>query len=211
MKRYYLGAVAIVALVLTCGVLATTARAATHNTTQVCVDSATVTLVEPLRSDYPNTFAGSIQYGIAEFAYNTQINFLNHASQNGGYNDLGHFEWQNGHLVYVPGTHHTVSMGACATPTAWTAGVSTDALCYSKFQDVPGYWLAPQAADLFAQGYWQPYATSVPNAAPLGNSGLYEHCNLSGTQHTTGAVVDVNGNPSNSDLLGNLGVLEVAE
>jgi hypothetical protein len=35
-------------------------------------------------------------------------------------------------------------------------------LCYSKFQDVPGYWAKPQAVDLFAQGYWQP--TAMPGS-----------------------------------------------
>src|SRR4051794_10358596 len=31
-------------------------------------------------------------------------------------------------------------------------------LCYSKFQNDPGVWLAPDALPLAAAGYWRPYA-----------------------------------------------------
>ena len=34
-------------------------------------------------------------------------------------------------------------------------------LCYSKFQVDPGYWFQPQATELFAAGYWQPYAVKA--------------------------------------------------
>jgi hypothetical protein len=34
-------------------------------------------------------------------------------------------------------------------------------LCYSKFQVDPGYWFQPQAGELFAAGYWQPYAVKA--------------------------------------------------
>jgi len=50
-------------------------------------------------------------------------------------------------------------------------------LCYSLFQIDPGYWFQPQAAELFALGYWQPYAVK----ANIGSTVLGDYhiiCNL---------------------------------
>ena len=50
-------------------------------------------------------------------------------------------------------------------------------LCYSVFQVDPGYWFQPQASELFAAGYWQPYAVK----ANIGSTVLGDYhlvCNL---------------------------------
>jgi hypothetical protein len=50
-------------------------------------------------------------------------------------------------------------------------------LCYSSFQVDPGVWPSPEAATLFALGYWQPYAVlGARSATRLGAYSLL--CNL---------------------------------
>ncbi len=44
---------------------------------------------------------------------------------------------------------------------SWVKGPETINLCYSIFQVDPGQWGQPQASELFALGYWQPYAVKA--------------------------------------------------
>jgi hypothetical protein len=43
----------------------------------------------------------------------------------------------------------------------WVKAPETINLCYSLFQVDPGQWGQPQASELYALGYWQPYAVKA--------------------------------------------------
>ena len=59
----------------------------------------------------------------------------------------------------------------------WVKAAETINLCYSLFQVDPGQWGQPQASELYALGYWQPYAVK----ADIGTTVIGDYhfiCNL---------------------------------
>jgi len=69
-------------------------------------------------------------------------------------------------ILWITFAVAALAMGATATATAassppWAKAPETINLCFSVFQTDPGQWGQPQASELFALGYWQPYAVKA--------------------------------------------------
>lgn len=101
------------------------------------------------------------QLGIVAFLFSSDVNDANEFLEPG---------W----------TSHFVSKGACAqSPVPFVPPPPPDLpACYSQFQVDPGYWPYAMARELFAAGYWRPYAVAEPvSRTNLGN-GYYLTCKL---------------------------------
>jgi hypothetical protein len=153
--RKFLGiAVAVAALAL---VATVTASAATQAKTTVCVTSLAGFSNADLNAlDNQGVNAGTIEGtfdlppGLATQVIQSGDGFAGPctvAGETGGEGGVGASSGAN------------VCGDKCGTP--FVKAPETINLCYSLFQVDPGQWGQPQASELFALGYWQPYAVKA--------------------------------------------------
>jgi len=62
-------------------------------------------------------------------------------------------------------------------------------LCYSAFEDNPGVWVMPVAAQLLQQGYWSPYAVAGNVAGGTNIGGYHLTCNLASGQSASDSTL----------------------
>jgi hypothetical protein len=175
MNRLIVGLLAIAAVCVAVMLGAFTAKAAT--TTAFCVDSNTITLTQPQRSDFPSGGAGNVQFLIASAIYNAEVASYQYVVSHGGTYTSG-------------GVTHTVTSGPCYVAPI-VAPDSTVFLDYPGIgTDDPASYLSKQAATLVSKyGYTDPVASKVKSKTYIGN-GWYLHSRVPSGETLNGGVVN---------------------